>query len=170
MKIKYYSHLEGCVIYVEVNAKVAHALEMFKKQRKKRINNESNYSFVSLNQIAENGFDIPDEVNLEDMVIVRDKDRRYLESNEYRKFYSRLKKEISSKFNIMSENVRKAMFLRFFKNMSIGQIAQVMNCQRGTAQKYLQRGTRYIRNFLNADIREQDEKELIRALRKAKKY
>ena len=35
MKIKYYSHLEGCVIYVEVNAKVAHAQKCLKNKERK---------------------------------------------------------------------------------------------------------------------------------------
>lgn len=170
MKIKYYSHLEGCDIYVNVNAKVAHALEKFKKQRKKRLNKESHYKFISLNKIVEMGHDIPDHVNLDDIIILRDKDRKYLQSNEYRRFYTRLRKEINSKLNIMGDQVAKAMFLRFFKNMSIGQIAKIMECERGTVQVYLQRGTGYISDFLNEDIKRQDEIDSRRTIRRAKKY
>ena len=170
MKVKYYSHLEGCVIYVDVNAKVAHALEKFKKQRKKRLNDESHYSFISLNEMVENGHDIPDEVSLDDIIILRDKERKYLESNEYRRFYTRLRNEISSNFSKMSEKVREAMFLRFFKNMSIGQIANILHCHKSTARTYLQRGTKYISAFLNQDIKEQDLKDIRRANRKFKNY
>ena len=168
MKVKYYSHLEGCDIYVKVNAKVAHALEDFKEQRKNRLNDESHYSFISLNEMVENGHDIPDEVSLDDIIILRDRERRYLESNEYRRFYTRLRNEISNKFDKMSVKVREAMFLRFFMNMSIGQIAKALNCHKATAQTYLQRGTKYINAFLNKDIKEQDKKDIQRANKKFK--
>jgi len=170
MKVKYYSHLEGCVVYVDVNVKVAHALESFKKQRKKRLNDESHYKFISLNKIVEMGHDIPDHVDLDDIVILREKDKKYLQSNDYKRFYRRLRKEISSKFDIMGEKIREAMFLRYFKNMSIGQVAKAMNCSKSTAQTHLQRGTKHIKEFLDRDIEEQDKKDIQRAYRKAKKY
>lgn len=159
MKIKYYDHVSRQRITVKVNAKTGHFLEKKREERKENLKNEKEVGLCSLSSLLDNGFQISDKVSLDDIVIFRDKERKYLNSNEYKQFRLKLKKEIKNKFDKMSEQVRTAMFLRFFKEMSISQIAAAMHCHKATAQTYLQRGTKVIGKFLNRDIQEQDEIE-----------
>ena len=49
------------------------------------------------------------------------------------------------------------MFLRFFKDYSISQIAKALNISKGSAQVYVSRGCKHIKYFLDEDIKEQDK-------------
>ena len=59
----------------------------------------------------------------------------------------------------MSESVKNAMYLRFFKNLSIGGVARELGISKGAAQTSIQRGCKYIKDFLDADIKFQNRKE-----------
>jgi len=59
----------------------------------------------------------------------------------------------------MPDMIKKVMFLRFWKDMSIGQIANALHISRSSAQVYVKRGCGYIKDFLNKDIRKQKLKE-----------
>ena len=58
------------------------------------------------------------------------------------------------------------MFLRFFKEMSIAKIAAEMKITKGATQEYLRRGTKYVKSFLERDIKKQDEIEKEKQMKK----
>lgn len=157
MKIKYYSHIDKAVIEVDVNVKTAHYLEKAKNERIGRQKIEKEYKTVSLDNLVEKGLQPMEEVDLDDIVIYREKERKYLGSNDYHQFRNQLKKEILNKFDVMPKYLRIVMFLRFFKDFSIGQIAKTLKISKSTAQGYIQRGCKYIKNFLDEDLKGQNE-------------
>ena len=55
----------------------------------------------------------------------------------------------------MPDYLKKVMFLRFWKDMSIGQIANALHISRSSAQVYVQRGCGYIKDFLNIEFEKQ---------------
>ena len=83
----------------------------------------------------------------------------YFKSNEYKAFRKKLLLEIKKQMPKMSESVKNAMYLRFFKNLSIGGVARELGISKGAAQTSIQRGCKYIKDFLDADIKFQNRKE-----------
>ena len=59
----------------------------------------------------------------------------------------------------MPDYLKRVMFLRFWKDMSISQIASILHVSKGTAQDYVKRGCVYIKEFLNKDLKKQKAKE-----------
>ena len=67
----------------------------------------------------------------------------------------------------MSEQIKKVLFLRFFKDMSLSEIASKLNIKKGTVQSYLNRGIKHIRYFLDDNIKEQDKRYKEKRMRAA---
>ena len=107
----------------------------------------------------ENGYQPYCLTTIEREIIIREKERKYLNSNEYKKFRADMKEEIKRKFNEMPDYLKRVMFLRFWKDMSISQIASILHVSKGTAQDYIRRGCVYIKDFLNKDLKKQKAKE-----------
>lgn len=159
MKIKYYDHFTKKVIEVNVSVKVAHYIEKERARQKEEREQQENEPILSLDELIEKGFQPYSLNSIEREIIIREKERKYLNSNEYKKFRADMKDEIKKKFNEMPDYLKKVMFLRFWKDMSISQIANILHVSKGTAQDYVQRGCVYIKDFLNKDIRKQNLKE-----------
>lgn len=183
MKIKYYDAINAKEkIKIDVNAKVAHFLkeEANKKRKlsKKQIKNlpqkkrEQYYqrkfenNLISLDELIEDGFQPTSLFTIHGSLSTIHKENEYLRSREYVRFINSLKVEIKKTFNIMSETLRTIMFLRYFKNMSIGQIARQLDYEKPTIQTYLSRGTEYLRYFLDEDISMQDKIERMKKMKR----
>lgn len=186
MKIEYFDRINAKTnIEVKVNSKTAHFLKNEKDKYKTLTNDEYNAlskkkqeeynqlkfekSMVSLNEMEEKGFEICDSMTVEESITLKEYEIKYLESREYREFRTALKKEIRSVFDKMSAQEKKTMYLRFFKNYSISQIAKVLGIKKGAAQEYLRRGCKHIQYFLDRDIKEQDKLERMRKMKREQK-
>ena len=181
LKEKYYDRINKREIEINVNAKVAHFLKqerdknrilspeeiarLSKKKRQEYLQRSFERKQESLDQLMYDGFQPSEEDTIEDELCRRYRERKYLASKEYKEFRLQLKKEIRKVLDKMPEQVKKSMYLRFFKDMSIAQIASQLHIQRGAAQSYLSRGTGYIEYFLDKDIKEQDKKDKERRMR-----
>lgn len=159
MKIRYFDHFTKKVIEVNVSVKVAHFIEKERARQKEEREQQAKEPILSLDQLKLKGFEPCALCPLEREVIIREKERKYLNSNEYKQFRADLKEEVRKKFNEMPNYLKKVMFLRFWKDMSISQIANVLHVSKGTAQDYVQRGCVYIKDFLNKDLKKQKAKE-----------
>lgn len=161
MKIKYYDHFSKQVIDVETSAKVAHQFTVSRIQREKERNarKSAGITVVSLDALIETGFQFASDFDVEKELARRAREKRYLNSPDYKRFRKSLRDEIRNVIDKMSPMVQKAMFLRFFKDLSISQIATLLNIAKGTAQEYISKGCGYIKYFLDADIAEQDKIE-----------
>ncbi|MBE5758366.1 MAG: hypothetical protein E7345_05555 [Clostridiales bacterium] len=159
MKIRYFDHFTKKVIEVDVSVKVAHYIEKERARQKEEREQQEKEPILSLDELIEKGFQPYSLNSIEREIIIREKERKYLNSNEYKKFRADMKDEIKKKFNEMPDMIKKVMFLRFWKDMSIGQIANALHISRSSAQVYVQRGCGYIKDFLNKDIRKQKLKE-----------
>ena len=159
MKIRYFDHFTKKVIEVNVSVKVAHFIEKERARQKEEREQQAKEPILSLDQLKLKGFEPCALCPLEREVIIREKERKYLNSNDYKQFRADMKEEIKKKFNEMSPMVRKAMYLRFWEDLSIGQIASILHITRGAAQTHLQRGCQHIKEFLRKDIKKQDLKE-----------
>lgn len=186
MKIKYFDRINAnAKIEVKVNAKTAHFLKNEKDKHKTLTVDEYNtlskkkqeeYSqlkfekgMVSLNELEEKGFEICDSLAIEDSLTLKEYEVRYFQSREYREFRTALKKEIRNVFDKMSVQEKKVMYLRFFKNYSISQVASILGIKKGTAQDYIARGCKHIKYFLDKDIKEQDKLERMRKMKREQK-
>lgn len=186
MKIEYFDRINAKAnIEVKVNAKTGHFLKNEKNKHKTLTNEEYNAlskkkkeeynqlkferSMVSLNEMEEKGFEICDSMTVEESITLKEYEVKYLESREYREFRTSLKKEIRNVFDEMSAQEKKVMYLRFFKNYSISQIASALGIKRGTAQDYIARGCKHINYFLDKDIKEQDKLERMRKMKREQK-
>jgi len=159
MKIRYFDHFTKKVIEVDVSVKVAHYIEKERARQKEEREQQEKEPILSLDELIEKGFQPYSLNSIEREIIIREKERKYLNSNEYKKFRADMKEEIKKKFNEMSPMVRKAMYLRFWEDLSIGQIASILHITRGATQTHIQRGCQHIKEFLRKDIRKQDLKE-----------
>ena len=171
MKIKVYDTINQKEVEVDVNAKSAHFI--FKNDESLRAQRQEEFerSCLSLDDLMERGFQPTDNRSLDVEMERREKERQYLESAEYRKFRKSLCREIVKVMDQMSECVRNAMFLRFFKDLSISKIAEILNCDKSTARNNIARGCGYIKYFLDRDIKEQDKLERLKKMElEQKKY
>lgn len=185
MKIEYYDRINAKKIKLDVNPKVAHFI---KNERKKNVvlsddqfnklsfKKQDEYcqlrferSVNSLSEMEENGFELADNVDFEEVAGMRDYEKNYLRSSEYREFRTSLKKEIRNVFDEMSSQVKKVMYLRFFRNCSISCIAYKLGVAKGTAQDYIARGCKHIKYFLDKDIREQDKLGRLKKMKREQK-
>lgn len=180
MKRKYFDTINAkAEIEVEVNAKVAHYLD--REQEKNKIlpddefeklsdtkqkeyldrigQKEQEESYSSLNQMMDNGFQPATVGTIDQEIELNNWEKEYLASREYKTFVKNLQNEIKSTMAIMPEKIRTVMFLRFFKNLSISQIAKIMGTSKSCAQCYIGRGCHYIKYFLDKDIKKQDKLE-----------
>ena len=139
-----------------VSLKTSHEFkdEFDKENRANKIDKEYRLKcgihFVSLDSMSEED---RDEVMYQNSMEVRNlltkMEREYLQSALYKQFRIELCNEIKIKFCQMKPKVRMAMYLRWFKDMSIIQIAALMKVQNWEAQALLRKGTSYIAEFLN---------------------
>lgn len=171
MEIEFYDTINKQMIKVEVTPKVAHQLKMTKRQKEidRAKRKAAGVTFVSLDAMIENGHQFASDFDIEKELECREFERKYLNSPEYKRFRNSLRQEIARAMDKMSKTEKQAMFLRFWKEMSIGQIAKTLGIAKGTAQDYLQRGCQKIKKFLEKDIKEQDELERDRKYQKRKK-
>ena len=107
----------------------------------------------------DNGFQPSSSSSIENELARQIREERYFKSNEYIAFRKKLLLEIKKQMPKMSESVKNAMYLRFFKNLSIGGVARELGISKGAAQTSIQRGCKYIKDFLDADIKFQNRKE-----------
>ena len=159
MKIRYYDHFTKKVIETDVSVKVAHYIEKERARQKEEREQQKKEPVLSLDELMENGYQPYSLTTIEREIIIREKERKYLNSNEYKKFRADMKEEIKRKFNEMPDYLKRVMFLRFWKDMSISQIASILHVSKGTAQDYIRRGCVYIKDFLNKDLKKQKAKE-----------
>jgi len=171
MEIEFYDRINKEIIKVEVTPQVAHQFVMTKKQKEidRAKRKAAGVTFVSLDAMIDNGHQFASDFDIEKELERREFERKYLNSPEYKRFRNSLRQEIARAMDKMSKTEKQAMFLRFWKEMSIGQIAKTLNIAKGTAQDYLQRGCQKIKKFLEKDIKEQDELERDRKYLKRKK-
>lgn len=181
MKVKFYDRInEKGYVELEVSAKVAHFIENENKKNRRLSNEDFNslskkkqeeYSqrqfeqeMTSLDELMSNGFQ-PSCNSIEQAIEQQQRERKYLSSPEYRNFRKALRNEIRKVFDIMSEQIQKVMYLRFFKDYSLSQIAKALDIAKGTAQEYVAKGCKYIKYFLDKDIKEQDKLEKERRMK-----
>lgn len=168
MKVKYYNNFSRKKINVRVNSDVAKYLTENKREMR-RIERYETGVIVSLDELTDAGFQPVDPVLLEERINLQEKEKKYLNSRRYKSFRKSLQHEISKKMDMMSDKVKIAMYLRFFENMSLSQIAKEMNIAIWTVRTHLERGTSYIKKFLEEDIKREDEKERNRKYENLKK-
>ncbi len=159
MKIRYFDHFTKKVIETDVSVKVAHYIEKERARQKEEREQQKKEPVLSLDELMENGYQPYSLTTIEREIIIREKERKYLNSNEYKKFRADMKEEIKKKFNEMPDYLKRVMFLRFWKDISISQIASILHVSKGTAQDYVKRGCVYIKEFLNKDLKKQKAKE-----------
>lgn len=75
--------------------------------------------------------------------------RKFINSNDYKKFISELQPNIKDVFCNLSNMEKKTMFLRFYKEMSLGGIAEELDCAKGSVQSYLLRAFKKMKNYLD---------------------
>lgn len=159
MKIKYYDRINKEEIEIEVNSKVKHYLDEYEQEEKQKHEQEKEIGILSLDQLMEDGFQPALNTTVEEQLIRQYKERKYLNSPEYKKFRKELRDEIRRVMDIMPDYLKQVMFLRFFRDLSISKIAELLNFSKSTAQSYISRGCAYIKDFLEKDIEEQKKKE-----------
>lgn len=181
LKEKYYDRINKREIEINVNAKVAHFLKqerdknrilspeeiarLSKKKRQEYLQRSFERKQESLDQLMYDGFQPSEEDTIEDELCRRYRERKYLASKEYKEFRLQLKKEIRKVLDKMPEQVKKSMYLRFFKDCSLREIAKLLNLSIASVREYLSRGCGYIKYFLDKDIKEQDKKDKERRMR-----
>lgn len=175
MKINYYDHFSKQVIEVQTSAKVVHFIQnerdknkilneeeiekLSKKKKEEYYQRDFERDFCSLDEKMENGYQPAIKRTIEMEIEQREREKRYLQSEDYKEFRRKLLQEIKNKMPTMPNYIKKVMYLRFFKEMSIGQIAKTLGIAKGTAQTCIQRGCKFIKEFLDADIKYQNKKE-----------
>lgn len=183
MKEKYYDRINKREIEINVNAKVAHFLKqerdknrilspeeiarLSKKKQQEYLQRSFERKQESLDQLMYDGFQPSEEDTIEDELCRRYRERKYLASKEYKEFRLQLKKEIRKVLDKMPEQVKKSMYLRFFKDCSLREIAKLLNLSIASVREYLSRGCGYIKYFLDKDIKEQDKKDKERRMKSA---
>lgn len=158
MKEKYYDNFSHKKITVQVNSKVSKYLKQNKKEMRKIERNEFGF-IISLDKLSDAGFQASDPITFKDQIDIKEKEQKLLNSRSYKSFRKSLQQEITGKMDKMSDKVKIAMYLRFFKNMSLSQIAKEMDIAIWTVRTHLQRGTESIKKFLEKDIKKEDEKD-----------
>lgn len=78
--------------------------------------------------------------------------RKLINSNDYKKFMGGLQPNIKNIFCKMSNMEKKVMFLRFFKEMSLGGIAEELDCAKGSVQSYLLRVFKKMKKYLDEEF------------------
>lgn len=185
MIIKYFDKIKKEYVDLKVSAKVAHFIEKernknkvltddeFNKLPRKKQNEYSQLKFerslISLNEMEEKGFEVAETLLFEDITDIREYEIKYLQSREYRDFRTALKKEIRNVFDEMSVQEQKVMYLRFFKECSLSQIAKIMKVDISSVRSYLQRGSKHIKYFLDDDIKEQDKLDRLKKMKREQK-
>lgn len=185
MKIEYYDRINAEKIKLDVNPKVAHFIKDEKKKNVVLTDDEFNKlsfkkqdeycqlrferSVISLSEMEENGFELADNVDFEEVAGMRDYEKNYLRSSEYREFRTSLKKEIRNVFDTMSDREKKVMYLRFYRNCSISCIAYKLGISKSSAQEYIARGCKHIKYFLDKDIKEQDKLDKLKKMKREQK-
>lgn len=170
MKLRYFDRFTKKVIITETNVKVAHYIEKERARQKEEREKQGKEPILSLDELFEKGFQPVCTHSIEREIFIREKERKYLNSNEYKQFRADMREEIKAKFNEMSPMVRKTMYLRFWEELSIGEIANILHITRGAAQTHLQRGGVHIKDFLNRDLKNQKAKEKREMERMVKKF
>lgn len=170
MKLRYFDRFTKKVIITETNVKVAHYIEKERARQKEEREKQEKEPILSLDELFEKGYQPVCTHSVEREIFIREKERKYLNSNEYKQFRADMREEIKAKFNEMPDYLKKVMFLRFWKEMSISQIADVLHTKRGTIQGYIQRGCVHIKDFLNRDLKNQKAKEKREMERMVKKF
>jgi len=177
MEIQYYDKIHKTTTTIKASAKVVHFLEK-EKQKHKTLTDEEiaelkpkakeeylqrrfEKSVCSLDEMLEKGYDPTALNSIEIEIERRHREFRYLNSASYKTFRAQLKDEIKKASDSMPDYIREVMFMRFFRDMSIGEIARELKLAKGTVQRYLGRGTSFIKEFLKKDIKEQDRLERI---------
>lgn len=175
MKINYYDHFSKQVIEVQASAKVVHFIQnerdknkilneeeienLSKKKKEEYYQRDFERDFCSLDEKMENGYQPAIKRTIEMEIEQREREKRYLQSEDYKEFRRKLLQEIKNKMPTMPDYIKKVMYLRFFKEMSISQIGKVLGFTKSTAQSYIARGCKYIKKFLDEDIKYQNKKE-----------
>ena len=181
LKEKYYDRINKTEIEINVNAKISHLFEderlknnfledkeiekLPKRQQEMYLQEQSEKSYLELDKMMDNGFQPSELGTFEEELRLRDWEKKYLKSNDYRRFVKNLQTEIKNTMNIMPEKIRVVMYFRFFKNMSISQIAKILHLSKSTAQDYISKGCGYLKYFLDKDIKKQDKIERERRMK-----
>ena len=97
MKIRYYDHFTKKVIETDVSVKVAHYIEKERARQKEEREQQKKEPVLSLDELMENGYQPYSLTTIEREIILREKERKYLNSNEYKKFRADMKEEIKKK-------------------------------------------------------------------------
>lgn len=160
MEIDYFDKIQTkSLIKVEVKTKVYNFLEKDAKNQEEMRKKEQEMNFCSLDSLMEKGFQPTTNTSIENELNRKHKEEQYLNSPEYKAFRKALRQEIRNVIDIMSEQEKRVMYLRFFKDLSISQIAQLLNISKSSVQEYIRRGCKYIKFFLDKDIKQQDKIE-----------
>lgn len=181
MEIKYFNKITKELTTVNVNSKVAHFIESEKQKNKKlppeqvsklkKKQKEEYYQIqfeneqYSLDELMEAGFQPSSPFDFDKEIEKKEREKKYLNSLDYKRFRKSLRFEIKKTFDIMPAMIKKAMFLRFFKDLSINEIAKELKISKGATQTLIGRGCEYIKFFLDEDIAEQDKKEKERKMK-----
>lgn len=164
MKIKYVDVIHSQEMEIDVSPQVAHFLKeeklkeikLSKKnydklpKHKKETYNQSRFenTMKSLQKMQKNGFQPIEKVTIEENIEKDEADKKLLNTHSYKKFREGLQDSIKKEFDTMSKSVKIAMYLRFFKGLSLSQIAKQMKVSISTARIYLGRGCGKIKKFL----------------------
>lgn len=89
-------------------------------------------------------------------VVKKDNKLKIINSNDYKKFIGGLQPNIKNIFCKMSNMEKKVMFLKFFKDMSFGSIAEELDCVKGTVQCYFKRGCTKFKKYLDDEFAMQE--------------
>ena len=114
-----------------------------------------------------NQTEVESNVNEKLAPFLQEKKKKCFSNRQYKKFRIKFRREIRKILDIMSEQIKKVLFLRFFKDMSLSEIASKLNIKKGTVQSYLNRGIKHIRYFLDDNIKEQDKRYKEKRMRAA---
>lgn len=153
MRVKIYDNKSKQFIWVKVSKAVKD--QIIKDNKEEQSIREQKKHEVSLDKLIAKGVQFADHFDIEKEVAKRERERKIINSNDYKKFRGGLQESIKRNLYKMSDMEKKAMFLRFFKDMSISAIAEELGITRGSAQSYLQRGCKKIKKYLEADLENQ---------------
>ena len=95
------------------------------------------------------------------------KKKKRFSNRQYKEFRVEIDKDLRKILDIMPEQIKNVLLLRFFKNMPFSEIASKLNIKKGTVQSYLNRGINHIRFFLDDNIKEQEKRYKVKRMRAA---
>lgn len=153
MRVKIYDSKSKQFIWVKVSKAVKD--QIIKDNKEEQSIREQKKHEVSLDKLIARGVQFADPFDIEKEVAKRERERKIINSNDYKKFRGGLQESIKRNLYKMSDMEKKAMFLRFFKNMSVYAIAETLNCSRASARTHIERGCKKIKSFLDADLENQ---------------